>query len=105
MFPAVNHHPELRPPIADVVIADDFVAEERGDTGESVPEHRAANVPDMHRLGDVRRAEVDDDAFRGLRFFDAEAFVAEELGGFCGDRFGAQSEINEAGAGDGGWLA
>ena len=62
IFPAVNHHPELRAPIADMIVADDVVAEEGGDARERVAEHGAADVADVHRLGDVGRAEIDHDA-------------------------------------------
>ena len=36
MFPAVNHHPELRAPVADVVVANDVVPKKTRDPGERV---------------------------------------------------------------------
>ena len=53
IFPAVNHHPELRPPIADVIVADDFVTEKLRNPREGIAEHSAADVPDVHRLRHV----------------------------------------------------
>jgi hypothetical protein len=36
IFPAVNHHAELSPPVADVIVADHFVPEKRCDTRECI---------------------------------------------------------------------
>ena len=88
MLPAVDHHAELRAPIADVIIADDFVAEEGGNAGERVAEHGAANVADVHRLGDIRGAEIDDDAVRLVRALHTQALIAQEVGGPFRDSFG-----------------
>ena len=87
IFPAVDHHPELGAPIADVIVANDVVAEKGGDPRERVTQDGAANVADVHRLGDIRGAEVDDDAFLGFRARNAEAFVAEKLRGLRGNGF------------------
>ena len=99
-FQPADDHPELRAPVADVIVADDVVAEELGDARERVAEDGRADVADVHRLGDVGRAEVDDDRawVRGAR--DAEALIGEERGDALRDRVGAQGEIDEAGAGD-----
>ena len=61
IFPSVNHHSELRAPIAEMIVADDFVAEESGNPRERIAQENAANVTDMHWLRDVGRAEIDDD--------------------------------------------
>ena len=67
MLPSVNHHAELRAPIADVIIADHIVAEKRGDPRQCVAKHGAADVADVHRLRDIGRTEVEHDAFRLAR--------------------------------------
>ena len=61
ILPTVNHHPELRAPVADDC-RDHLVPEELRDPGERIAKNGAANVTDVHRLGDVRRTEVDHDA-------------------------------------------
>jgi hypothetical protein len=60
-FPAVEDHAELGAPVADVVVGDDFVADEAGDAGEGVADEGGADVADVRGFGDVRRGEVDDD--------------------------------------------
>ncbi len=52
---AVDDHPELRAPVADVVVADHAVAEELQHAVEGVADHGRADVADVHRLGDVGR--------------------------------------------------
>ena len=93
IFPAVNDHAELRAPIADVIVADDFVAEKGGDPRERVAQDGAANVSDVHRLRHVRRTEIDHDALRAAALLDAEAFVAEQIGGLGGDRSGRRVKL------------
>src|SRR5205085_2799932 len=60
MLVAVNDHPELRAPITNVIVADHTVANEPQRAAESVADHRRANVPHVHRLGDVRRGKIED---------------------------------------------
>ena len=62
IFPAVDHHPELRAPVADVIIANDVVPEELRDPRQRIAENGAANVTDMHRLGHIGRTEIDHDS-------------------------------------------
>ena len=59
MFVAVEDHAELRAPVADVVVADDLVAEESQRAAKRVADHRRADVADVHRLGHVRGGKVD----------------------------------------------
>jgi len=49
--------PNCVPQSADVVVGDDIVADEPRDAGEGVADEGAANVADVHRLGDVGRGE------------------------------------------------
>ena len=99
-FPRVEEHAELRAPIADVVVAHDRVAEEGGDAGEGVAEDGGADVADVHRLGDVGGAEVDDDRLRLPGGGDAEPRVGGEGGELVFEGGGEEAEIDEAGAGD-----
>ena len=62
IFPAVNDHPELRAPIAKMIIANDFVPEKLRDARQRVAEHGAADVTDMHRFGNIGRAKINHDA-------------------------------------------
>ena len=99
-FPADEEHPELGSPVSDVVIADDAVADERGDAGEGVAEDGGADVTDVHRFGDIGGAEVNDDGFLGGRGGDTEVGIGGEGGESGGEGGGAESKIDEAGAGD-----
>ena len=105
LFPADDEHSKLRAPIADVIIGDDAVAEEFSDAGESVAENCGADVTNVHRLGNIRRTEINDDGFRFRDHRYAVAFIAGSTGDLCGDENRFEFEINEAGAGDGGWFA
>ena len=50
-----QRHAEALAPVADVVVADDPVAECRQDVDECLANDRRADVADVHALGDVRR--------------------------------------------------
>jgi hypothetical protein len=100
VLPAVNDFSELRAPVTDVVVGCNFVAEETGDAHEAVAEDRAADMADMHRLGDIRGAEIDED-FLGLgRAGDAEPGVGGEGGNGGGDEGIFETEVHEPGSGD-----
>ena len=106
MLPAVNHHPELRAPVADVIVANDVVPKKLRDPGERVAEHHAANMADMHRLGDVRRTEVDHDAvalFRQRRRPRRSSCKSSRR--LRRDRRRLESKIDKTGAGDRGRFA
>src|ERR1700704_4604525 len=92
-------HPELRPPSAEVIVANDVVAEELRDACERVPQNSAADVADVHRFRHVGRTEIDHDFSWSCRSCHAEPVIAQNLAGFLSDRFRAQSEINKAGTG------
>src|SRR5207244_9708730 len=79
IFPAPDHHSKLRPPIADVIVANHVVSEKAGDARESVTERGTANVTDVHRLGHVRRAEINHDFLRRRRPYDAKPILADNL--------------------------
>ena len=96
---------ELRAPVADVIVGDDAVAEQPQRARERVAEDRGANVADVHRLGDVRRTEINDDGFRLRGFVEKQMLAAR--GGFerLRERGIFQPEIQEARAGDFHFLA
>ena len=73
-----EQHPELRAPVAEVVDADDVVAERIVKIIERVAEHGGAQVKDAEFLGDVRRGIVDDNCFSPARVGRAEALTALE---------------------------
>src|SRR5205823_6925873 len=49
----LDQHPELRAPVAEMVLPDHGSAEEGEDPGQGVADHRASEVADVHLLGDV----------------------------------------------------
>ena len=63
-FPTEQQHPKLRAPVADVVVGDDAVAEQPQCAREAIAKNGRADVADVHRLGHVRRTEIND---RGAR--------------------------------------
>ena len=46
--------PKLGPPISDQVVGNHFMAKKSCHAGQTIAENGAADMPDMHRLGDVR---------------------------------------------------
>jgi len=56
----LDEHPELGPPVAEVVVADHSGALEAQDPGQGVTDHGRAQVTDVHLLGDVGLGVVDD---------------------------------------------
>ena len=96
IFPSIEDHAELRAPVADVVIGYDVVPKEAGDAGEGIANDRAADVADVHLLGDVGRGEIDHDGLGrgGLR--DAEMWIREKVGEPLREEFGFDLEIDES---------
>ena len=96
----LDEHPELRAPIAQVVLPDDGGAEVPEHASERVADDRRAQVPDVHLLGDVRRRVVDDDAAALLGEVDSEPLAGQaqpELAPHGAVRGG---DVEEAGTGD-----
>ncbi len=99
-FPAEKEHAKLSTPVADVIVADDTMTDESRDPGERVAENRRPNVTDVHGLGDVRRAEIDDDLPDTPGLGNAETIVTEKLCKALGKPLGFEAKIDEAGASD-----
>ena len=101
MFPAVDDFAELRAPVAEVVVGDDRHPREPRHAREAVADDRRTQVADVHRLGDVRAAEVDDDRVRFFRRGQAQARgVGVERAEGVGEERGFQAEIDEPRARD-----
>ena len=80
LFPVQAAFPELRAPVADVVVADDAMAEQAQRALERIADAGGADVADVHRLGDVRRTEIEDDGFRLRGLVEKQMLAAR--GGF-----------------------
>ena len=61
-----DEHPKLRPPVAHVIVAYDLVAREFEDAGDGVADDRAAQMADVHFLGQVGMRVVDYDLLRRI---------------------------------------
>ena len=60
-LPSNNQLPELRAPIAKVIIGNHTMAQQPQYSRQRVPQNRRADMPDVHRLGHIWRTEIDDD--------------------------------------------
>ena len=96
----LDEHAERAAPVADVVLADDVVADERQHAHERVADHRRAQVADVHLLGDVRRRVVDDDRALRRRLRHAEAVVGRDAAELAGEEVVVEREVHEARPGD-----
>ena len=102
---ALDDDAELRAPVADVVVADHFVAERAEDLDHGAADHRRADVADVHRLGDVGAGVVDDDGPAGSDLRDAAVrLVLGDRGGARGEGLALDPEIEIARTGDLGLL-
>src|SRR5436190_14781244 len=95
ILPSVNDHPKLSPPVADMIVADQFVPKKRCDPRQRVAQHGATDVTDMHRFGHVGGSEINHDAPRRFCLHNAESFIAQNAGGFFGDGARPQHKINK----------
>ncbi len=96
----MENHPELRAPVADVVVSDHLETEEPGDAAERIADDRRADVADVHRLGHVWRGEIDDHGLSFAHGRDAEFRIADQGGGAGGVGLREDAEIDETRAGD-----
>jgi len=55
-----------------MVVGDHVMAEQSENSRQGLTQNGRANVPDMHRLGDVGRAEIDNDATRVGSFLEKQ---------------------------------
>ena len=81
-----------------MVVGDWVMATKFQDLGEGVADHRRADVPDVHRLGDIRPAEVDHDGIRFGDRRDSHPRIADGRDDRPGQRIQADAKVDEAGA-------
>ena len=65
----------MRAPITNVVVGNDAVAEQPQRALERVADAGGTDVADVHRLGDVRRTEINDHGFRRRGFGEEQMFT------------------------------
>src|SRR6266496_1934201 len=105
ILPAVNHHPELRAPVADVIVANHFESEKLRDARKSIAKHRAADVPDMHWFGDIGRSKINHDTLCRFCVSDTEPVVPQHFHCLFSDGGGPQRKVDEACARHCRWFA
>ena len=106
VLPPVDDHAELRAPVADVVVADHAVAKKLQHAAEGVADDGRANVPYVHRLGDIGRREVDHERARRGDGRHAEALVVDQRAAQLGNEpVVPQPQVDEPGPGDLGRIA
>ena len=98
MLPAINDFAKLGAPIADVIVRDHLMAKKTRDPGETISKNRAANVADVHWLGNIRRAEIDDDTLPVLGNADAQPAIPEHRRHPASKKPGRQPEVDKPGA-------
>ena len=99
VFIAVKKDAKLRPPVAQVVIGHDLVAEKAKQPGQGVADDRASQMSHVHGLGDIGRAVVNDEGARGGRF-NSKAQIASQPLHLQREPIIAEAQIDKAGAGD-----
>ena len=96
----LDQHPEGCPPVTDVVLADDTIADELVHADERVADHGRTKMTDVHFLRHVRRRVVDDDGFGGGHGPNAETAVAECGPDLIGDERRRERDVEESRTGD-----
>ena len=96
----LNEHAEGCAPVADVVLAPHVVTEEPEHAGERVADERAAQVSDVHLLGDIRRRVVDDHRGGVGNQLDAQAPVRRKCRHLAGEEVVGQRQVDEPGPAD-----
>jgi hypothetical protein len=97
----LDQHPELRAPIADVVLSDHVVTLERERARERVADDGAPQMSDVHLLRDVRPRIVDDHGVPPRSGRDAESgVVGRGLADQPSEVAVVEADVHEAGARD-----
>ena len=97
-----NQFPELRAPVADVIVANYFCAAEGEQATDGFADNGRSQMPDMHLLGRVGRGIIHDP---GLAFARACRATLEMAFGIVGlqpgeERGGLEAKVDEAGTGE-----
>ena len=94
VLPAIEHHAELRAPVADVIIRDDAMPKEPRHARQTVADDGAADVADVHLLRHIGCGEINHDGLR-LRRAHAELFIRQERPYACREGIGRHGEIDK----------
>src|SRR5512140_532151 len=94
----LNKHTELSAPVADVILADDFVAFKFEHAANSIADNRASKMADMHLFCNIRAGKIDDDGFRILNLADAQPLrrISIDFKKPLGNKFRFKAEIYES---------
>ncbi len=95
-----DHPAELGAPISDVVLADDMILLEFKNPADGVADDRAAEMADVHFLGDVRAGIIDDDGLGVVHRRDPQAGVGENRVELACEPCRRETNVDEPGAGD-----
>ena len=98
MLPAVNNLSELGTPIADMVVRDHLVTKKARGPSQTIAKDCTANVSDVHWLGNIRRAEIDEDPLFVLGGANAQSAITEYRRHPASEKPGRQPEIDKPGA-------
>ena len=99
-FPSDQQHPELRAPVAQVVVGDNPVAQQTERAGQTIPQDGGADVADVHGFGHVGRAEIHHHGPRMRGGFAEKVFPARGTLKGLGQRGRFEAEVQETRAGD-----
>ena len=87
-----------------MIVGDHPVPDKTVNARQRVAEDRAAEMPHVHFLGDVRTAVIDHDRLGHRDRGNPKTGVAETLGNLLREVFGLEAKIEETGPGDLGLL-
>jgi hypothetical protein len=88
---------ELRPPVPDMVVRDDFKPEKPVDPVQRKTQNGRSDVADMHRFGHVRAGEVDHDGLSPSRPLHTDPLVLKDLLDPVAEPGAGKPQIHEAG--------
>ena len=95
-----DQHAELRTPVADVVLTDNGIAHKFQHARNAVADDAGTQMADVHFFGQIGRRVVDNDGLRFVGFRYTETRVVQGRLNVLGKKFGAQAQVDKAGAGD-----
>jgi len=99
-FPGRQQHPELRAPVAQVVVGQDAETEGAVEAVKGIADHSRADVADVHRLGHIGARVIDDHGATVPGVRDAEARRGGECCELLGQPLRGNGQVDETGAGD-----
>src|SRR5271165_3624425 len=87
-----------------MIVGDHMVPQEPSNSCQCVPEVRRSDMPDVHRLRNIRRAEINDNCFRLCYRFHAKMRIESQLLKSLRKKLRGKPEIDKARTGDFSWL-